>query len=136
MTESREAEKIKVGTRRMIQAWQQGLEWYQPTFRGHELHEEGGVTRISLDNLKILVEPLGRAMRVSVGPGQGILVEWNGGMCYLATGFSIGYRGEGPTGLATFLTSQDFGDMGDFRNVVAGLDENFRGTLVPHPDGE
>ncbi len=133
-TTPEKAERIELGSDRMIEAWKQGLEWYQPTFSGHKLHEEGGVTQVSLENLEDLTDDLGPATRVIIGPNQGVLVRWGHelgpiGECYLATGFSISYRGEGPAGFARFLESQDVGDYGEILNLLAVLDEKFEGLL-------
>lgn len=139
MTVPREAEKIEVGTQRMRKAWEQGLGWYQPTLcsrnkRGPlvlaELQEEGGVTRISTENLEILVDHFGDVQWVRVGPNQGVLVCWDQHVSYLATGFSIGYMGEGPTGFAKFLADQDFGDYSELRSKISMLSENWTGVLA------
>lgn len=129
-----EAKKIEVGTTRIRTAFQDGVENYIPTAGGHELQEEGGVTDVSLENLKELVELIGSTpVLLEVGPNQGVLVSWNGvgADAYLATGFSIGYRGTGPHGLAKFCEVCGWGDRLELLQEIAALPTEFRGVLFP-----
>lgn len=133
MTETK-PKRIEAGTTAMRTAFQEGLENYVPTAGGHELQEEGGVTDVSLENLRDLVELIGRLpILLEVGPNQGVLVSWNGvgADAYLATGFSIGYRGTGPHGLAKFASECGWGDRLEILEEVAALPMEFRGVLFP-----
>lgn len=113
----------------MRKAWSEGVEWYQPWDLRLEFQEEGGVTQVSTENLQVLVEHLGPCDWVSVGPNQGVLVEWNCSVAFLATGFSIGYMGEGPSGFARFLESQGAGEWGEVRHILSALKPEFAGLL-------
>ncbi|KKN96871.1 hypothetical protein LCGC14_0165150 [marine sediment metagenome] len=113
----------------MRKAWSKGVEWYQPWAVRLKFQEEGGVTCVSAENLQVLVEHVGPCDRVHIGPNQGVLVEWDCSVAFLATGFSIGYMGEGPTGFAKFLESQDVGDWGEIRHILSALSPTFEGLL-------
>lgn len=60
-----------------------------------------------------------------------MLISWTGFETYLATGYSIGYRGEGPTGLATFAAEVGWGELEELREEIAALPMEFRGVLFP-----
>lgn len=124
--------KIEVGTPEMQRAFRDGVENYVPTAGGHELREEGGITEVSLENLRELAKPgmCGPVRSLEIGPNQGVLVRFSGFECYLATGFSVGYRGEGPTGLAMFAAAAGLGERDELLNRVAGLPRDFQGGLV------
>lgn len=133
MTETK-PKRIEAGTTAMRRAFEEGLENYIPTAGGHEMSEEGGVTRVSLDNLRELVELIGTPPALlEVGPRQGMLVSWSGvgADAYLATGFSIGYSGEGPNGLAEFAAECGWGDRWEILKEIAALPMEFRGVLFP-----
>lgn len=73
------------------------------------LEEEGGVTAISLRNAQKLLEAYGKPSRVDLYHGAdpeyfGHLVDawWPSGERFTFSGFSWGYGGEGPHGLAKF----------------------------------
>lgn len=122
--------RIEIGTREMRNAYESGLEYYRPTLGGHRLaHPEAGVTGHSLDNLKEVVEFVGPPRKISVGVSQGIWIEFADCDTYLATGFSIGYRGEGPTGLARFAAEHGFGEFKDLIDQIAALSQDFQGVL-------
>lgn len=57
-------------------------------------------------------------------------MRFDGLECYLATGFSVGYRGEGPTALAMFAAAAGFGEREELLKRVAGLPQDFQGILV------
>ena len=78
-----------------------------------QLLNEGGVTRISLQNERRLGKRLGRPVRVELhyNPDG---VEWyqvkamyDSGDSHVFTGFSWGYSGEGPRGLLEFCQRND-----------------------------
>ena len=123
------AKKIDVGSAAMREAWEAGVEWYQPTCGTLKLQEEGGTTQRSIENLDLLVDHMGDIQLVRIGPNQGALFIWDSHVSYLATGFSIGYMGEGPSGFAKLLESQDVGDWGEIRHVLSALDPTFEGLL-------
>lgn len=127
-----EPKKIEVGTPEMNKAFLGGVENYVPTAGGHEMREEGGVTVVSLENLRELAKlgMCGPVRSIEIGKNQGVLVRFGGFECYLATGFSIGYRGEGPTGLAMFAEECGFGKRSELSDVIAALHADFRGALV------
>lgn len=120
--------RIEVGPE-MEKAFKAGVENYVPTAGGHDLQEEGGVTQVSLENLRELVELCGPVQSIEIGKNQGMLVRFPGFETYLATGFSIGYRGEGQAGLAMFAEECGFGKGSELPHIVAALHADFRGAL-------
>lgn len=81
-----------------------------------EIKQECGVTQISLENLGLCVVLHGPVRFILhsaiIGrPGQSTLIAFQDGHSHVATGFSCGYRGEGPHGLLHAI--QDFLDRGD-----------------------
>lgn len=121
--------RIEIGTSALRGAFVTGLEYFQPTYGGHDLFVEAGITQYSLDNLAKIVEHIGPPVEISVGKKQGIWVEFDGSDTYFATGFSIGYRGEGPSGLAHFAAEHGFGKFTDLLTQIAELEQDFRGVL-------
>lgn len=121
--------RIEIGTSALRNAFVAGLEYFQPTYGGHDLFVEAGVTDHSLDNLKVIVDQIGLPMEISVGKNRGIWIEFGGSDTYLATGFSIGYNGTGPTGLAHFAAKCGFGKFEDLIDQISALDQDFQGVL-------
>ncbi len=105
---------------------------YIPTLHGRPLEEEGGVTVISTENLRKVAKAYGKPLAVEMvetpdGEQQFLFYFVGNGYnqhqpnCYLATGYSIGYAGEGPTGLARILAEFSFGDFESLReDIVKG----------------
>lgn len=115
---------IEVGTKAMLEAFEMGLEHYQPTAGGHKMLVEAGITQHSLENLKDLAEGMGAPIIAAVvGRNSGVLVVFGTfpEESYLATGFSVGYYGEGPTGFARFLAKHGFGDLDDLRYEIGNM---------------
>lgn len=74
-----------------------------------KLEEEGGITAVSLNNARKLIAILGKPKRVALRrsedphfPDYLVDVKWPSGAHFTFSGFSWGYGGEGPHGLATF----------------------------------
>jgi len=73
-----------------------------------ELHAEGGITQIALQNAELLRQALGSPIRLELHMDPNG-VEWyrtrvmyDTGDSHTFTGFGWGYSGEGPRGLADF----------------------------------
>jgi len=101
-------EIVEVGTRRMREIFEAGVEYYQPTIGGHDLLVESCTTDLSSRNIATIMQEMRRpAISVELGvygPGiQLVYFQWSGFECYTATGFSWGYGGTGPHGLAKAL---------------------------------
>lgn len=154
------AKKIILGSREMWQAFLAGDENYQPGYPGLAglaglgLEEEAGVTTVSKKNLLALADEYGVPHMILVGPNCGMLFIWKQGYTYLATGFGLGYGGEGPTGLARVIAtfkkmnidpqavlyparqfmvihaSTGEEQMEAARKMVLGSDEDFQGILT------
>ena len=121
--------RIEIGSHEMRTAFNSGLEYYQPTFGGHDLFVEAGTTETTIDNLATISGHLRQPRRISVGKNRGVWIEFDGADTYLATGFSIGYRGTGPTGLAHFAAKCGFGKFGELIDRISALDQDFQGVL-------
>jgi len=116
----------------MLDAFIAGVEYYQPTAGGHDLeHEEAGVTECTTENLRDLFAMAPeRPERIEIGPNGGVLICWPTLETYLATGFGVGYAGEGSEGLVRFLVEHGFGSEEDMRRIVRGVGQDFRGVLI------
>jgi len=69
-----------------------------------ELKPEGGVTQISLHNLGLLAVLHGPVRFIlHHAPASTTIMGFQDGHIHCATGFSSGYRGEGPHGLLTAI---------------------------------
>ena len=90
------------------------------------LEEEGGVTEISLNNIRRLVPMHGgvKFIFLSTYPDHNdpyTEIYFQDGFKWTATGFSIGYRGEGPHGLErTIIFHLNRTDI--TMDIIAGLD--------------
>lgn len=105
---------------------------YFPTLHNQPLEQEGGVTEISTNNLRKVAKAYGKPLAVEMvgtpdGEHQFLFYFAGNGYnqhqpnCYLATGYSFGYAGEGPTGLARILAEFSFGDFETLReDIVKG----------------
>jgi hypothetical protein len=73
------------------------------------LDRERGVTRVSLENGTLLTEERGRPVRLELrAPAQydhQVVAAYGDGSRHVFTGFSWGYGGEGPSGLARFCAA-------------------------------
>ncbi len=111
-----------------------GTENYIPMIRGIPLQEEGGITVNSYNNLQEVISSYGRPYKVEAGPNGGILFSFGSSIqptaYYLSTGFSLGYRGEGPTGLARILETCGYGTLEQLRSKIAALDAEYEGDIL------
>ena len=135
---------VLVGSKDMLEAFKQ-YACYQPSYPGLDLEEEGGITQISIDNLAKLVKKLGPFKAVQVGRGfhgGRFMFWWNdeiGKPCpsYSATGFGLGYNGEGSNGLARVISENFDLDFKKVKKVVVSMDSDFEGMVFigsGHPD--
>ena len=133
---------IEMTTPEMIEAWETGVSYYHPWTADYPMDDEGGVTQVSLENLAKLLNEMGRPDRADVGPNGSVLFRWAsessylGESSYLATGFAVGYGGEGPCGLARFGFQCGFGTERGLQRQIALLDIDYQGPLWPRkPEG-
>ena len=93
-----------------------------------ELQEEGGITQISLDNIKELKKEHGGVKFMFHSPYPDYSdpytkIYFQDGFVWEATGFSTGCRGEGSRGLETAIKL--YLDRTDINiDVISGLDSN------------
>ena len=115
-----------------------GVECYQPTYPDLALEEECGVTQVSTENLNKLSGIMGGPSVIQACPKGSIAFWWSRGRtsnlfcpCYLATGFSLGYRGEGPRGLAKMAALMFYENMvtDEYLNTIAKTPADWQGIL-------
>jgi len=101
-----------------------------PLYRGLLLQPEGGITRHSLDNIRKLAAKLGETPHsVFCRNGGYLLFVFEKRMCYLASGFAVGYGGTAPSLLVEAACEFGFGDERDVRRRIFSLPENFSGNI-------
>ena len=122
------AEIIKVGSPRMREAFEEGLENYIPLNGLAHMHEEGGTTAHSLENLHLLTID-NKVTKIEIGKNQGVLVTFEDGDTYLATGFGIGYKGYGPQGFATFASKNGYGTFNEVFQTIQDLPQDWTGVI-------
>jgi len=145
-------ERIDLTSERIVRAFLEDVGNYVPVIPRSNVssewvgEEEGGVTVVSSSNLERLTNHL-RAW-----PGSkpiAVLARSNGAFVifenrdagpqlragYLATGFSFGYRGEGPHGFARYLEAV-IGHVParDALDVVADIPPGWEGVVWARPD--
>jgi len=86
-----------------------------------KLQKEGGVTAISLENAEILIAEHGRPNLVKLWYDERawclVTVEWPDDYKHTFSGFSWGYAGEGPCGLAGFAEMIGLGHILNMRAI-------------------
>lgn len=117
---------------RITREGRDGLQNYVPVMYGKTgwiLDEEGGVTSVSTRNLAQAIKILGAPTSIELVP-EGVVVVMEHG-AYLATGFTWGYRGEGPSGLAKMLMIHtDLAkDLDEMLKMVSSWPKDKRGVI-------
>jgi hypothetical protein len=88
----------------MLAAWEQGCDGYTPIFRGEAMAVECGDPEVSLANLIRLLDAGLHPIRYRANADRSILVEFEEGGSYLATGFSFGEPGPATMAFGDFAT--------------------------------
>ena len=88
----------------MLAAWEQGCDGYTPLFRGEAMAVECGDPETSLANLVRLLDAGLHPIRYRANSDHSILVEFEEGGSYLATGFSFGKPGRATMAFGDFAT--------------------------------
>ena len=99
----------------MLAAMRAGEDTYTPIFGNEELDLERGDSRVTLENLRKITSQGRRAIGF-YACSQHVLVIFDTGETYLATGFGYGNKQEEVQRFADFASSQGFGDR---RSVLA-----------------
>lgn len=94
----------------MASAFLAGCSGYLPTLGGDPLAAECCDPDVSATNLTLLLEEGFKPTSYQGGPNHMVLVEFDGGASYLATGFSFGEPGPGAECFAEFLHLAHGGD--------------------------
>ncbi len=116
--------RIEVGSPDMTCFFGGAVDYYQPTFGGSAMAFEGGDGPNSLDNLREIADVLGPPIYVKAHYGKQFLFWFSGSQTYVATGFGLGYSGEGPAALAEILV--EFGDGDKTRKAVMKMRSHLR----------
>ena len=100
-----------------------------------EFVEEGGITENSLHNAEVLIKSLGIPNRVILtyveDPWDYICTAVYGNKSFMFSGFSWGYLGEGPRGLAKFLASIDSSrDESEWIKTIVNLSKEQEGLTI------
>jgi hypothetical protein len=101
---------------------------YQPLLDGVTLSAEGGQARASLENLRTLLQHNRRVLGCICGPA-GVLIVFQTGECYLATGFCAGSRGMRTKGFAQFSQEAGLGQQKDLLRFLSALPSDTSGLL-------
>ncbi len=97
------------------------------------LETEGGITEISLQNARTLIARHGLPDEVEIyqaqlPPNSGehlVEARWRDGTRHTFSGFSWGYRGEGPRGLETFFALLGCVPLVSLRQIARWPQERF-----------
>lgn len=120
----------------MLSAMRAGEDTYTPVVGSEELDLEHGDPVTTVKNLRRLVDMGRRAIGFCAGHGN-VLIMFDSGESYLATGFSYGHRLDEVQRFAEFASSQGFGDARFLYDVFSGLPPEYEGPIqiVPQPHG-
>lgn len=88
----------------MQEAWEQGCNGYTPVFRGETMAVECGNPETSLANLIKLLDAGLHPVQYRANSDRSILIEFEEGGSYLATGFSFGEPGPATQAFGDFAT--------------------------------
>ena len=100
--------KINVNSpEEMKEALETGCDGYIPVFQGEEMLAEGALPEVSLENLRRLVAA-GLKVKQFIGRNRNVLVEFETGEAYLATGFSFASDDEATMTFAQFVGELDW----------------------------
>lgn len=119
----------------MVEAFREGLSRYTPTFKGADLEEEQECPAISSRNLSRLLETGRRVQTMLVNTQRQVLVVFHTGETYLATGFTVGKKGDEVATFAKFAAKAGYGDATELFETYANIPESWLGEL-PSPDHE
>jgi hypothetical protein len=119
--------KIEVNTP-MVSAHLTGIDTYTPVFDGVEMEVECGNPEITLRNLSNLIRPVRQPIAFHASHGQ-ILVIFDSGETYLATGFSYGSLVEEVCRFAEFASKHGFGNVEELQCHLKGIDVSWSGWL-------
>lgn len=115
----------------MTRAFAEGLDTYTPTFDdGCDMQPECGNPKITVTNLSRIVNPNRKVVHLHLGHGQ-VLVSFESGESYLATGFGYGHEQEEVHQLALFASKHGFGDHRELFIILSRLNTDYFGPIPP-----
>ena len=119
--------KIDIDTP-MVAAHREGIDTYTPVFDGSELEVECGNPAITLRNLEKIIGPKRQPVSFHGAHGQ-VLIIFDSGESYLATGFGYGSTVDEVMRFAEFAAKHGFGEVSLLRRQLIGLDVNWSGPV-------
>lgn len=116
----------------MRSAARDGVDGYQPIFRGQPLEVEAAIPEVSLKNLRILLKAgLQVASMIAVESGH-ILVVFKTGETYLATGFAVGEASDLTKAFAQFASEAFPGSRREWENqIIHFYAPDYQGLINP-----
>lgn len=113
----------------MRQAWEDGVSGYEPRFRDRPMEPECGAVETSLKNLREIVQTGAEVCSMYAGK-SGVLVNFYGGLSYLATGFAVGKSaGIKVKGFSQFAAEVGLGDAEKVQWYFGAYPDDYEGEL-------
>lgn len=113
----------------MRRAWREGVFRYRPIFQDEPLDEECGQVEVTLKNLRKIVKGGAKVCGFHVSKAGTVLVCFNDGQSYLATGFAVGERDIKVKALSQFTAEIGLGTLEKIHEFLAALPDNYEGPL-------
>jgi hypothetical protein len=116
----------------MRRAARENIDAYQPMFRGEPLDVEASLPEVSLKNLTALLDAGLRVSSMTVVENGNVLVAFETGETYLATGFSVGVEAATTTAFAKFAAKAYGCDVKEWiAFLVDHYAEDHQGPIAP-----
>lgn len=117
---------------KMRAAARDGVDAYQPTFRGEPLEVEASLPEVSLRNLRKLLKAGLQVVAMVAVENDHILIAFKTGETYLATGFAIGEPSDLTKAFAQFASEAFPGSRRDWENQIVNFYQpGFQGLIDP-----
>ena len=125
--------RMKINLVDLDKAIQKCADGYIPVFAGQEMRPEGSLPEASLENLRQLLAAGLEVKWFRVGPDRSVLVEFETGENYLATGFSFGEPGDLTWAFAQFAEEAGEGVAKINFNFLAAMPQDLQGPIPIPP---
>lgn len=112
----------------MLAAHRDGIDTYTPVFDGVELEVECGNPAITLRNLEKIIGPNRQPIMFHGAHGQ-VLVIFDSGETYLATGFGYGSTVDEVMRFAEFAAKHEFGDLAVLQRELITIEQDWVGQF-------
>lgn len=116
----------------MRTAARDGIDAFQPVFRGQPLEVEASLPEVSLRNLRALLKAGLEVATMTVVEHGHVFVAFKTGETYLATGFAVGQFSQLSHCFAQFAAEALGGDVSGWENHLGGMyREDEPGLIAP-----